>query len=115
MPTSILLSQFTGNYRDLMIGVNISGVGALIASLTSLITYREFVNGNSGKTKYYIFQFSAYHFAFLLPLVLFESLLKIACFFVPQYPIFGHSKNLPPFSRWQVSFSPCIYLFVSRR
>ena len=40
VPSAVLLSQFTGNYRDLLIGVNIGGTGTLIASLSSLIKFR---------------------------------------------------------------------------
>ena len=43
VPSAILLSQFTENYRDLLVGVNIGGVGTLISSLASLITFREYV------------------------------------------------------------------------
>ena len=43
VPSSILLSQFTGNYADLLIGVNIGGVGTLIASLASLITLKLYI------------------------------------------------------------------------
>ncbi len=66
VPSAILLSQFTGNYADLLVGVNIGGVGTLISSLASLITFREYVKHNPGKTKYYIKMFSLYNFGFLI-------------------------------------------------
>ncbi len=65
VPSAILLSQFTGNYADLLIGVNIGGVGTLVASLASLITFREYVKHNPGRSGYYIRRFSLYNFAFL--------------------------------------------------
>ncbi len=65
VPSAILLSQFTDNYRELLIGVNIGGVGMLISSLASLITLQEYVKHNPGKTRRYIAQFSAFNFAFL--------------------------------------------------
>ncbi len=65
VPTAILLSQFTENYADLLVGVNIGGVGTLISSLASLITFREYVKHNPQKTKYYIGMFSLYNFGFL--------------------------------------------------
>lgn len=65
VPSAILLSQFTQNYRELLVGVNIGGVGTLIASLASLITFREYVKHNPDKCGYYIAQFSLYNFAFL--------------------------------------------------
>ena len=71
MPSAILLSQFTGNYADLLLGVNIGGVGTLISSLASLITFREYTKHNPGKTGYYILMFSALNFAFLILLTAF--------------------------------------------
>ena len=65
VPSAILLSQFTGNYPALLVGVNIGGVGTLISSLASLITFREYVHHNPGKTLSYIGKFSAFNFAFL--------------------------------------------------
>ena len=65
VPSAILLSQFTGNYTELLLGVNIGGVGTLISSLASLITFREYVSHNPGKMKSYILKFSAFNFAFL--------------------------------------------------
>ena len=66
VPSAILLSQFTGNYPELLVGVNIGGVGTLIASLASLITFREYTSHNPGKTKSYIALFSAFNFGFLV-------------------------------------------------
>ncbi len=65
VPSAILLSQFTGNYTELLLGVNIGGVGTLISSLASLITFREYVSHNPKKTKAYLIQFSLFNFAFL--------------------------------------------------
>ena len=76
VPSAILLSQFTENYTDLLVGVNIGGAGTLIASLASLITFREYVKNNPGKTGYYIAVFSAFNFAFLIILTLFMVFVK---------------------------------------
>ena len=75
VPSAILLSQFTENYKDLLLGVNIGGVGTLIASLASLITFREYTKQNKGKTSYYVLLFSAFNFLFLLILTVFVLLL----------------------------------------
>ena len=72
VPSAILLSQFTDNYKQLLLGVNIGGVGTLIASLASLITFREYSKHNKGKTGYYILLFSAFNFAFLIVLAAFS-------------------------------------------
>ncbi len=76
VPSAILLSQFTENYKQLLLGVNIGGVGTLIASLASLITYREYSQQNKGNTGYYIGLFSAFNFAFLIILSVFSILFQ---------------------------------------
>ena len=65
VPSAILLSQFTTDYAPLLLGVNIGGVGTLISSLASLITFREYAKHNRGGVKRYILLFSAFNFAFL--------------------------------------------------
>lgn len=71
VPSAILLSQFTTNYPELLVGVNIGGAGTLIASLASLITFREYTRNNPGKTGYYVKMFSAFNFGFLTLLTVF--------------------------------------------
>lgn len=77
VPSAILLSQFTANYPDLLVGVNIGGVGTLIASLASLITFREYVKHNPGRAGAYIREFSLFNFSFLALLTGFMLLLKL--------------------------------------
>ena len=77
VPSAILLSQFTGNYADLLVGVNIGGVGTIIASLASLITFREYTKHNPGKTGYYLGVFSAFNFGFLIVLTGFMLLMQL--------------------------------------
>lgn len=74
VPSAILLSQFTTNYPQLLVGVNIGGVGTLIASLASLITFREYSKHNPGSTGYYLRQFMIYNLAFLIVLTFVMSI-----------------------------------------
>ncbi|MBR5273424.1 MAG: citrate transporter [Clostridia bacterium] len=77
VPSAILLSQFVGgNYGDLLIGVNIGGAGTLIASLASLITFREYTKHNPDKKGKYIAQFSVFNFGFLFALIVFTMLFR---------------------------------------
>jgi hypothetical protein len=71
VPTAILLSQFTENYPSLLVGVNIGGCGTLIASLASLITFREFTKNRPGETRRYVLLFTLFNGAFLIILTLF--------------------------------------------
>ena len=74
VPSAVLLSQFTENYRELLLGVNIGGAGTLIASLASLITFREYTKHNPKGTKKYIAVFSAFNFGMLALLLTVESI-----------------------------------------
>ncbi len=76
VPSAILLSQFTQNYQSLLVGVNIGGTGTIIASLASLITFREYKKHNPHKVGYYIGIFSLFNFAFLIILTIFAYFVK---------------------------------------
>ncbi len=65
VPSAILLSQFTENWRDLLVAVNIGGAGTLIASLASLITFREYTKHKPEEGWRYVKLFSAFNFSFL--------------------------------------------------
>lgn len=75
VPSAILLSQFTQNYTDLLVGVNIGGVGTLIASLASLITFREYTKYNPRKALSYVGMFTVFNFAFLILLTCSEMVI----------------------------------------
>ena len=75
VPSAILLSKFTADYPALLLGVNIGGAGTLIASLASLITFREYTSHNPQKAGRYLLLFSLFNFGFLIVLTLFSSFL----------------------------------------
>lgn len=75
VPSAVLLSNFTSDYPTLLIGVNIGGVGTLIASLASLITFREYCKDQPGRAFGYVAKFSALNFGFLIALTSFELLI----------------------------------------
>lgn len=70
VPSSILLSKFTDNYKELLLGVNIGGTGTLISSLASLITYSEYKVLYPNRKKHYIKLFAILNFVFLSVLTL---------------------------------------------
>jgi Na+/H+ antiporter NhaD/arsenite permease-like protein len=69
VPSAILLSQFTENYRELLLGVNIGGVGTLIASLASLITFKAYTKDQPGNTLKYMLKFTALNMLFFVKLL----------------------------------------------
>lgn len=64
VPAAILLSNFTDNVKALLVGVNLGGLGTLIASMASLISFKLIQKEkiNSGK---YILVFTLVNIAFL--------------------------------------------------
>lgn len=78
VPAAILLSGFTDNVRALIIGTNLGGLGTLIASMASLISYRQISNNlPEGKSGYFK-KFTLSNLGFLVILLgLFVILTKI--------------------------------------
>lgn len=70
VPSAILLSKFTTNYQELLVGVNIGGLGTPIASLASLITLNFYRKVNPGNTKKYLGLFLGINYLFLIILLL---------------------------------------------
>lgn len=66
VPSAILLSRFTTDYRSLLLGVNIGGTGTLIASLASLITFSEYRLLYPGHSKQYFWMFTLINVIFLV-------------------------------------------------
>lgn len=66
VPTAILLSRFTEDYRSLLLGVNIGGTGTIIASLASLITFNEYKILFPKEGKKYFLLFTLINLVFLV-------------------------------------------------
>lgn len=65
VPAAILLSGFTDNIKDLLIGVNLGGLGTLIASMASLISFKLISKEGVASGKY-ILVFTAVNIVFLI-------------------------------------------------
>lgn len=75
VPAALLLSGFTENVRPLLYGVNIGGLGTLIASLASVISFRLYGNSKDAKKGAYMKAFTLSNLLFLLVLYGAASLL----------------------------------------
>ncbi len=69
VPSSVLLSRFTADYRHLLIAVNIGGLGTPVASLASLITLGEYRKHDPKGTLRYLGLFSLINFSCLAVLI----------------------------------------------
>ena len=65
VPAAILLSGFTDNIRALIIGTNLGGLGTLIASMASLISYRQIANEVPAEKGHYFAMFTISNVVFL--------------------------------------------------
>lgn len=65
VPATILLSKFTENARDLLIGVNLGGLGTLIASMASLISFKFVAKEKVGSGRF-ILIFTTVNIVFLI-------------------------------------------------
>ncbi|MGN1119775.1 MAG: citrate transporter, partial [Oscillospiraceae bacterium] len=69
VPAALLLSGFTDNCSALIVGTNLGGLGTLIASMASLISYKQLAAKYPEKKGKYLLVFTAANAAFLAVLV----------------------------------------------
>lgn len=69
VPAALLLSGFSQNWEGLIVGTNLGGLGTLIASMASLISYKAVSSHLPGKRGRYMGVFTAANLAFLAVLL----------------------------------------------
>lgn len=69
VPAAILLSGFTEQYRALIIGTNLGGLGTLIASMASLISFKYIVREDGTLRGRYLAEFTMANLVFLIGLL----------------------------------------------
>lgn len=70
VPAAVLLSGFTMHYKELLYGVSAGGLGTLIASLASLISYKLYIKEFASEKRRYLKYFLILNFIFLLLILL---------------------------------------------
>ena len=68
VPAAMLLSAFTDKGHALLVGVNLGGLGTLIASMASLITYKFYAKERQPK-EHYLLKFTVLNLIFLAVLL----------------------------------------------
>ncbi|MBP0965412.1 MAG: anion permease [Oscillospiraceae bacterium] len=71
VPAAVMLSGFTDRGDALILGTNIGGLGTIIASLASLISYKFYCRTEGAKPLSYLLKFSVLNFSMLIILGLF--------------------------------------------
>ena len=80
VPAALLLSGFTHEWAQLIIGTNLGGLGTLIASMASLISYKQIASQYPHQKGRYLLIFSLWNIGFLAVLLIF-SLMVLPIFF----------------------------------
>ncbi len=75
VPAAVLLSGFTEDWRSLLAGVNIGGLGTPVASLASLITLKLYMASPRPKVMKFLGIFTLANIAGLVILLLFSSII----------------------------------------
>ena len=75
VPACLLLSPFTANVPALMLGVNIGGLGTLVASLASLISFRLYGTAEGAKKGLFMGVFTVLNVLFLAAMLLLARML----------------------------------------
>ena len=69
VPASLLLYPFASDIKNLLLGVDIGGLGTLVASLASLISFKSFTQKNEGQGLKYFLVFTVSNIVFLFVLI----------------------------------------------
>lgn len=75
VPAAVLLSAFTDNWRELLEGVNIGGLGTPVASLASLITLKLYLKSPEAKFTKFLGIFTLVNVAGLIILLTFSHII----------------------------------------
>ncbi|MCR5343903.1 MAG: citrate transporter [Butyrivibrio sp.] len=75
VPATLMLSGFVSDYKELLIGVNVGGLGTLIASMASLISFKAYGNDYKENRGKYIIAFTIVNVVFLVALILFKLII----------------------------------------
>jgi len=76
VPAAILLSGFTDNIKTLVVGTNFGGLGTIIASMASLISFKIYAKTAGKRSGVYLGVFTLMNLIFLIALLLFYYLVQ---------------------------------------
>ena len=77
VPAAISLSGFTSNFAALIVGTNLGGLGTLIASMASLISYKQVALVLPREKGRYFMLFTVWNIAFLAVLAVLAAVLEV--------------------------------------
>lgn len=75
VPAALLLAPFTDDARAMILGTDVGGLGTLVASLASLISYKFYARTEGARPGRYLGFFTLLNLALLVPLIALSLLL----------------------------------------
>ena len=69
VPSALLLSPFTDNAAAMILGTDVGGLGTIVASLASLISYKFYANSAGANSGKYLLYFTVVNVILLIPLI----------------------------------------------
>lgn len=76
VPATLMLSGFANDHKQLLAGVNVGGLGTLIASMASLISFKAYSNDYKENRKKYLLMFTLVNIAFLIILIILHMIIS---------------------------------------
>ncbi len=69
VPAAVMLSRFTANGKLLLVAVDVGGLGTLIASMASMISFDFYLKRKGSQKRKYLFMFTGYNLLFLMVMI----------------------------------------------
>lgn len=76
VPATLLLADFSNHWKALIVGTNLGGLGTLIASMASLISYKKVAESNPSLRKRYLWVYTLTNVAFLAVFLVYAYISK---------------------------------------
>ena len=69
VPAAVMLSRFTANGKLLLVAGDVGGLGTLIASMASMISFDFYLKRKGSQKRKYLFMFTGYNLLFLMVMI----------------------------------------------
>lgn len=76
VPTTVMLSPYTAEAKALLLGVNIGGLGTIIASMASIISFKAYISTRHSSAKNYLLIFTVDNLGLLILLLILYLMLS---------------------------------------
>ncbi|MGN0915625.1 MAG: citrate transporter, partial [Succinivibrio sp.] len=79
VPAAVMLKDFSHSYDALLLGVNVGGLGTIVASMASLITFKFYCRTEGARPLYYMKKFTRYNLRFLVVILSLHYFAMVLC------------------------------------